>query len=37
MGLATASIIVEGYGAQYGLTRPANELHQRLHTLQKRD
>ena len=37
MGLATASIIVEGYGAQYGLTRPANELHQRLNTLNKRD
>ncbi len=37
MGLATASIIVEGYGALYGLTRPTNDLLQRLNTLKKRD
>lgn len=34
MGLVTASIIVEGYGALYPLSLPTNTITQRLHTLQ---
>ena len=35
MGLVSASIIIEGYGALYGLTRSSDEAANRLATMQK--
>jgi ribokinase len=37
MGLATASIIVEGYGTLYPLTQPPDKIKQRLAHLQQKE